>query len=92
MGAPAHFTEANFVLGPPAGYEEDVVPLPVRRTSDGRSTSCWVLTPEEKAEIARTGKVWLSVWSGLGHPPVMVTGLKAEVIPLEQMPAGTAEA
>jgi hypothetical protein len=80
MAAPIGFPESNFNLGPPPGYEEEVVPLPVRRMADARLVSCWVLTPEEKAEIERTGKVWLSVWAGLGHPPVAVGAFKDELL------------
>jgi hypothetical protein len=67
-----HFCEANLVLGPPPGYGGDVVPLPVLRTIAGQLVSCWQLTPEEKEIIARTGKVWLSVWGGTSQPPVCV--------------------
>jgi hypothetical protein len=81
MAEPIGFPEANITLGPPPTFEADVVPLPVRRTCDGQLVSCWVLTPEEKAEIARTGKVWLSVWGGSSQPPVLVTGFKGQVIP-----------
>lgn len=35
--------------------------------------SCWRLTPEELAEVARTGVVWLSVIQD-GQPPVYVSG------------------
>lgn len=80
MAAPSHFKRANFVLGPPPGYDDVVVPLPVLRTLEGLSVSCWELTPEEKEEIARTGKVWVSVWSGLGHPPICVAASLEQLV------------
>ena len=83
MGSPLHFSEANFVLGPPAEFEDEVIPLPVRRDPEGKLVSCWSVTAEEIAEICRTGKVWLSVWSGLTQPPVYVTGHRHEVLGAE---------
>lgn len=87
MGAPVQFPGANFILGPPPGCEELVVPLPIRRDDDGvRLISCWDLSPEEKAEIARTGKVWLSVWGRHTHPPVLVSGIRGHVIAEDAAP------
>jgi len=80
MGAPVQFGEANFVLGPPGGYEDAVVPLPVLRKIGGQLISCWSLTPEEIDEIVRTKRVWLSVWGGLTQPPVFVTGHKLDAL------------
>lgn len=37
-------------------------------------TSCWVLSPEELAEVARTGCVFVTVLSGKSQPPVYVAG------------------
>jgi len=79
MGKPSAFDEANTTLLPPPGRESDVLPLPIRRL-DGQLVSCWEVTPEEVDEIQRTGKVWLSIWGGVTHPPVYVTGLKQEVV------------
>lgn len=73
------FPEANGMLGPPPGSEADVYPLPVRRVV-GAFVSCWRPSPEEIAEILRTGVIWLSVWGAVSQPPVHVTGHKAEVI------------
>jgi len=79
MAVPAEFPEANLVLGPPEGCEDSVLPLQVRRL-DGCLVSCWRFSPEELAEIARTGLVWLSVWGSQTQPPVLVTAKKEEVI------------
>lgn len=81
MALPWDFQESNLVLMPPEGSEPgECVPLPTRRTPDGRITSCWKLTDAELEEIARTGVVWLSVWSGHTAPPVYLTAVKDEVV------------
>lgn len=36
-------------------------PLPAYRNRDGVVISCWQLSPEELAEVARTGRLWVSV-------------------------------
>ncbi|WP_128146638.1 hypothetical protein [Sinorhizobium meliloti] len=36
------------------------------------SVSCWELSAEELAEINRTGRIFLSVFSGRTQPPVYV--------------------
>lgn len=79
MGTPTNFAEANLVLGPPMGCEDSVAPMAVRRL-DGNLVSCWELSPEEIDEIARTGRVWLSVWGHQTQPPVLVTAFKEHVI------------
>lgn len=76
---PVKFDEANAVLGAPAGCEESVEPLHVRRL-EGALVSCWELTPEDIAEIQRTGRIWLSVWGRQTQPPVLLTAFKSEVI------------
>jgi hypothetical protein len=78
MAAPVPFAEANLLLVAPAGCEDEVDTLPVRR-ADGRVVSCWRLSAADLRRIAETGEVWLSVW---GHtaPPVLVSGRKEDVI------------
>jgi len=78
MAQPLAFPEANVIYYPPAGMEDDVLPLHVRR-GDGCLISCWKLTAEEVAEILRTGVVWLSVL-GRGLPPVMISGRRSDMI------------
>lgn len=72
MAHPIGFSRANFTIGPPGEYGYSVPPLPVLRLVGGQLISCWELSPDELAIIARTRKVWLSVWSGRGQPPVQV--------------------
>lgn len=79
MATPVQFAEANLVLTPPPGEEESVVQLPVLR-DNGVIVSCWRPSEAELAEIMRTGRIWLSVWSGASSPPVYVTGHQAEVM------------
>lgn len=65
------------------GTEEWVRDLPIYRqglsfTADGQRldqcvVSCWQLSPEELAEIARTGVVYFQCF-GTTHPPVSLWG------------------
>ena len=73
MAASVEFEEANTVW---RGWAEDedrpaVDDLPAHQ-DEQRSISCWQLTAEELAEVARTGRVWLHVWGR--QPPVYVGG------------------
>lgn len=71
MGYPADFTGANFTYGPPPGREETVGSLRVFK--NGRCiVSAWDLTDDELAEIVRTRRVFLSVFSGDVLFPVFV--------------------
>lgn len=77
---PASFDESNLVLDKPADMtHEQCTSLSVLRGTleDGQSVvlSCWKCTPEELAEINRTGRVWLLVY-GTTMPPVIVAGKK----------------
>lgn len=78
MAEPTEFPGMTGSLKPPPGDEERVGPLPVRRL-EGRVVSCWRLSPEELAEVQRTGVVWLSIF-GHTHAPVAITGHRAEVV------------
>lgn len=80
MALPIQFQGANLVLAPPAGFELEVPMLPVRRLGDGHQVSCWVLTPDERAEVARTGKVWLSVLAGFRHPAIEVAASQESLV------------
>lgn len=73
MAHPFHFEGANKVLGAPSGQEDRCTSLPV--FSNGNCcVSCWQLSSEEIAEVARTGKIYLSVWFGQTQPPVLIGG------------------
>ncbi len=71
MAEGTDFPESNSALLAPPG-SENVYDLPVHRSEAG-VISCWRLTPEEIAEVARTGVVWLHV-VGTTHPPLLVRG------------------
>ena len=74
---------ANFTWKAPEGAD-NVQDMPVVRAFDGEvggmvNVSAWVLTPEELAEVALTGVVYLSVL-GDSMPPVLVTGSEPAVV------------
>jgi hypothetical protein len=81
MARPIHFPEADFIFTPPSGYETEIASLPAKRRDDGIIVCCWQPSPEEIAEIVRTGRIWLAVWCGLRPPPVQVDGFKDAVLP-----------
>ncbi len=68
---PISFPQVTKVFTAPEGVSpEDCGSLPVHDTGQAL-VSCWQLTEEERAEVARTGVVWLWVF-GRGHPMVSV--------------------
>jgi hypothetical protein len=71
MASAVSFPGANMVLRAPAGQEETVSDLHTF-TNGLCSVSCWELSPEELAEVSRTGKVFISIFSGRTQPPVFV--------------------
>lgn len=63
---------ANKVLGPPQGMDETQVSnLPIF-TNGVTCVSCWELSDEALAEIIRTKRVFISIFSGQTQPPVYV--------------------
>ncbi len=70
MGRGVNFDGSNKVYGAPEG-RDDVAPLHVF-ANDACIVSCWELTPEELVEINRTGRVFLSSFSGRTLFPVFV--------------------
>lgn len=70
MAQPVNFPGANMRLLPPQG-SENVSELHTY-TNGICSVSCWELTPEELEEVARTGKVFVTILSGRTQPPVFV--------------------
>jgi hypothetical protein len=82
MATPVEFPQANDVLKPAKGTEDSVTPLPIYRQGlsfEGgvRYEPCvvsgWKLTPEEQAEVARTGMVYVQAF-GQTHPPLSIWG------------------
>lgn len=76
MASPVDFPGSNRLLGAPRGMEATVAPL---HTFNNKvcSVSCWELSAAELEEIARTGRVWLSVFAGASQPPVYVGSASA---------------
>ncbi|MDW9877340.1 hypothetical protein GOA90_08795 [Sinorhizobium meliloti] len=70
MGAPVQFEGANMLLRAPEGAEN--VSDMHTFTNGICSVSCWELSADELAEINRTGRIYLSVFSGRTQPPVFV--------------------
>ncbi|MBD9635950.1 hypothetical protein IB277_06535 [Ensifer sp. ENS07] len=70
MGAPIQFEGANMLLRAPEGSEN--VSDMHTFTNGMCSVSCWELSVDELAEINRTGRIYLSVFSGRSQPPVYV--------------------
>lgn len=75
-GIPFH--GANTSIDPPPGDQGTISPLPLYRSRGGANVSCWQLDPEELEEVSRTGRVFLSVFSGRVFYPVYV-GSEREV-------------
>ena len=73
MAEPIDFKEANFTWKgwPASKTEPEVLDLPVWK-KDGRSISCWKMTPLERILILFTGKTWASVRGN--QPPILVEG------------------
>jgi hypothetical protein len=68
MGKPIDFNGTNVKL---LGGREDVADMHV--FGNGQCcVSCWELTQEELDAICKSGRVYLSVFSGESSPPVFV--------------------
>ncbi|GLV21961.1 hypothetical protein TomMM35A_18140 [Sphingobium sp. TomMM35A] len=78
MAYAVDFAGSNFTFKAPEG-RDDVSDLHTFRQRGGPcNVSCWQLTPDEIAEVNRTGRIFLSVMSGLTFFPVFV-GSEARV-------------
>jgi len=77
---PVRFDEANKNLTKPADMsDEECSSLPV--FNDGTvCVSCWELSDDDKKQLLETGKLWLSVHSGVTQPPVLLTVNKGDVL------------
>lgn len=70
MGQPVKFEGANVRLLPPEGSEN--IQEMATYTNGLCSVSCWELSAEEMEEVARTGRIFISIFSGRSQPPVFV--------------------
>lgn len=59
---PVEFRGVNVIYG---HNQEGVRPLPCHKAADneGTATFCFELDPEERAQIAQEGKLWIQVWT-----------------------------
>jgi len=73
MADPVQFCGFNKMLNPAKGTEDHVRPLPVHGNGV-ENISCWKLSPEELAQVNKTGEVWFSVASGQTCHPVFASG------------------
>lgn len=76
---PIDFKERNFII---AENQKGVLPLPVYYDGGG-VISCWQLSPEEMAEVQRTGVIYIrNVTHGQPLQPMLITGHKAKLLPI----------
>lgn len=69
MAEPIDFPGSNLNLLPASGDEETVNAM--RAFTNGTHVvECWRLTPDELAEVAKTGCIWLAMVGGV--PPIIV--------------------
>ncbi|MDN3278803.1 hypothetical protein QWJ07_31390 [Frankia sp. RB7] len=66
------FVGANRAYGPPHGVTEEQCSTLHVFSNGACLVSCWEFTDEEIAEIVRTRRAFLSVWSGRTLFPVFV--------------------
>lgn len=72
MANPVEFEEQNAFLGPPpqsSGYcRQNSLPVHKRMTDVPEVISCWLLSDAEREEVARTGRVFVTM-AGITVPP-----------------------
>lgn len=71
MASAIDFPQSNKTLIAPAEREETVQPLHIY-SNGHQCVSCWELNEEERAEVARTGRIFVNLLSGPTQPPVYV--------------------
>lgn len=81
MAVGVDFPQSNLLLRAPTPEDAaagTVYDLPVCRYKDldgnPHVISRWRLTPEELAEVRKTGVIWFSCW-GETHPPMNIMGI-----------------
>ena len=75
---PVDFQEVNCRI---AENQEEFITLPAHvNQSKGTITFGFELTPEEKAQIAETGIIWVQILSKGYMPPIYLTTNKEELI------------
>lgn len=72
MGNGVKFDGSNKAFGPPPGVSEEQCKTLDVFVNGACIVSCWEMTDAEIAEIVKTKRVFLSVWSGNTLFPVFV--------------------
>ena len=71
---PIDFEGANCIYGKD---QPEYMPLPAKKKEDGTVLTCWELSPEDIAEIERTGVIWLSMLTfNQALQPVLLSATK----------------
>lgn len=71
MATGVDFVGTNITMLPPKGQEDEVGKIDAFR-NQRCCVTCWLLSDEEKAEVARTGRVYLSIFGNGGMSPAFV--------------------
>ena len=72
MGHPVDWHGANRTLGPPSNKDETSISSMRVFTNGIACVSCWALSPSDLEEINRTGKIFVSSFSGHTQSPIFV--------------------
>lgn len=72
------FAGMNTTINPPPGDEGTVSELALFRSKGGANVSCWELDDRELADVARSGRFYVSVFSGQVFFPIFA-GSEREV-------------
>lgn len=78
MARAVDFRGANLTLRPPKKLEGAIPPLRVLSTPQA-TVSRWQFTPAERAEIERSGCIYVVTLDGSGSQPPMIVGTRAAV-------------
>lgn len=60
---PEEFEQINVRI---AENQEEYITLPAHKTDDGRVVCCFHVTPDQIADMARTGRLWIQLFAQ-GH-------------------------
>lgn len=79
MAKPVEFKGFNRNLLKPKGMDDlQCSALPVF-ANGVNCVSCWELSEEEIAELIKTKRIFISLWSGQSQPPVYVTPIEDDI-------------
>lgn len=78
MARAVDFPGANLTLRPPKSLEGEIPSIRVLSTPQA-TVSRWEFTPAERAEIERSGSIYVVVLDGSGSQPPMIVGTREAV-------------